>query len=122
MESRTRYRILSANLPAPQLQIPVRLSGGRYRFLDLGWEDRQVGVDYEGEEFHTGTGALSRDRSRHNGITDAGWLMLYPVATTIYQEHHSFIDMLDRALRSRPPRPTPPATYPRTLPPPTIWT
>ena len=131
MESRTRQRILAAGLPAPNLQVPVRTASGRVRFLDNGWEDAKVGVDYEGDEFHTGTGAMARDRIRHNDVNDTGWRMFYPVASTIYHDHVAFVQMLGRALGHQPTlggRVCLPAigSVPRNdfdprMPPPVIW-
>ncbi len=98
MESRTRYRLLDAGLPGPELQVEVLVPTGGCRFLDLGWRRRRLGVDYEGEEFHTGTGAMARDRGRHNEVSDAGWRMFYPTARDIYRDHRGFTDMIRHAL------------------------
>ena len=98
MESRTRYRLLDAGLPGPELQVEVLVPTGGCRFLDLGWRRRRLGVDYEGEEFHTGTGAMARDRGRHNEVSDAGWRMFYPTARDIYRDHRRFTDMIRHAL------------------------
>lgn len=99
MESRTRTRLLRAGLPAPELQIEIATSSGA-RFLDVGWRKYRVGVDYEGEEFHTGDGRMAEDRRRHNDVTDSGWRMFYPTARDIYLDHRSFVEMIERALRT----------------------
>lgn len=99
MESRTRTRLLRAGLPAPELQIEVATSSGA-RFLDLGWRQYRVGVDYEGEEFHTGDGRMAEDRRRHNDVTDSGWRMFYPTASDVYIDHRNFVAMIERALRT----------------------
>lgn len=99
MESRTRARLLAYGLPAPDLQIRVSTTSGT-KYLDMGWEQYRVGVDYEGEEFHTGDGRMSRDRRRHNAIADDAWRMFYPTATDIYADHRPFVAMVERCLRS----------------------
>lgn len=99
MESRARTRLLRAGLPAPDLQIEVVTNVG-VRYLDLGWREYRVGVDYEGEEFHTGDGRMAADRQRHNEVTDRGWRMFYPTARDIFVDHRDFTAMVDRALRA----------------------
>jgi len=97
MESRTRARFIEAGLPAPDLQIEVITDLGR-RYLDMGWRVRCVGADFEGEEFHTGDGAMQRDRLRHNAITDRSWTMFYPTARDVYVEHRNLVAIVRRAL------------------------
>lgn len=97
MESRTRARFIEAGLPAPDLQVEVITDVGR-RYLDMGWRDRHVGADFEGEEFHTGDGAMQRDRLRHNAITDQTWTMFYPTARDIYVAHRDLVAIVRRAL------------------------
>ncbi|MDQ6658575.1 MAG: hypothetical protein M3Z00_10165 [Actinomycetota bacterium] len=99
MESRTRARFLGQGLPAPELQVEVHTDSG-VRFLDLGWRKYRVGVDYEGEEFHTGDGRMAKDRRRHNEVTDSGWRMLYATAHDVYSDHRRFLAIVERALRS----------------------
>lgn len=99
MESRTRARILAHGLPVPQLQIPVVTAAGK-RYIDAGWEQYRVGVDYEGVEFHTGDGRMAKDRRRHNALTDDGWTMFYPTAVDIHVEHQLFVTKVERALRA----------------------
>lgn len=70
------------------------------KFVDLGWEQYRVGVDYEGEEVHTGDGRMSKDQRRHNAITDGAWRMFYPTARDIYSDYLEFSAMVERALRT----------------------
>ncbi len=85
MESRTRFRVIEARLPAAEIQYRV-LVGGRLVRLDLAWPSHRVGLEFDGEDFHTGDGTLRRDRARHNALTRAGWTMLYATATDIYRD------------------------------------
>lgn len=98
MESRTRFRLINAHVPAPESQVPIRLDSGEMRYVDMGWPRYRIGVDYEGEEFHSGTGAMARDRRRHNALTHLGWRMFYPTAVDIYVGHQAFVEMIGRAL------------------------
>lgn len=84
MESRARFRIISAGLPVPDLQIWVPVPPDD-RWIDMGWAEVKVGLEYDGEDFHTGDGRLGRDRRRHNQLTHAGWTLVYATAADIYR-------------------------------------
>ncbi|WP_395726691.1 hypothetical protein [Nakamurella sp.] len=99
MESRARYRLISAGLPAPDLQIQVTVPGAT-RWIDMGWKHAKVGLEYDGEDFHSGDGKLARDRQRHNQLTRAGWTMIYATAADIWRNPDYLIDQL-RGLLSR---------------------
>lgn len=90
MESRTRFRTIAAGLPAPELQIRVDVPGG-VRWLDMGWRTRRIGLEYDGEEFHSGDGKLASDRQRHNELVRAGWTMVYATAADIYRRPDPFV-------------------------------
>jgi very-short-patch-repair endonuclease len=93
MESRTRYRLISAGLPAPDLQIRVGVPGGT-RWIDMGWEETKIGLEYDGEDFHNGDGRLARDRKRHNQLTRAGWTIVHATASDIWRHPDPLIDQL----------------------------
>lgn len=74
-ESWLRLRLLEAGFPRPAAQVVVRGPGGRavYR-IDLGWPSLRVGVEYDGEEFHSGAGRVEEDRLRRERLErDFGW-------------------------------------------------
>jgi hypothetical protein len=93
MESRARYRLISAGLPAPDLQIGVGVPGA-IRWIDMGWEHAKVGLEYDGEDFHSGDGKLARDRQRHKQLTRAGWTIVYATASDIWRNPDPLIDQL----------------------------
>lgn len=99
MESRARYRLISGGLPAPDLQIQVGVPGGT-RWIDMGWEEPKIGLEYDGEDFHSGDGRLARDRKRHNQLTRAGWTIVYATASDIWRHPDPLIDQL-RGLLAR---------------------
>lgn len=76
-ESWLRLRLVDAGLPRPQAQIQVPdASPGGYR-LDLGWPDRRVAVEYDGEEFHSsGQRRLRDERRRDDLLRRYGWTVL----------------------------------------------
>src|SRR6185312_13567677 len=50
-ESWLRVVLIEAGLPRPQTQIPVVDEfGGPIAYLDMGWQDLKVAVEYDGEQ------------------------------------------------------------------------
>jgi hypothetical protein len=98
MESRQRYRILDAGLPAPDLQVVVDLGDGTFRFLDLGWHEARLGCDYDSEEFHSGA-ELIKDRFRHNQVTNRGWRMFYSTHRDVYRDPVPLLTQIGSGLR-----------------------
>jgi very-short-patch-repair endonuclease len=101
MESRARYRILEARLPAPELQISVDVAGGRLRRLDMGWRSARVGLEFDGQDFHSGDGSLDRDRRRSAELLAAGWTVLSITGSDVYQHPERFTGVLRTLLRDK---------------------
>jgi hypothetical protein len=73
-ESWTRVLLVDAGLPTPDLQLPVWGKDGRLLgILDMGYEKYLVGVEFDGEEFHSRADDLRHDRRRRAGIQAVGW-------------------------------------------------
>src|SRR3954469_5376635 len=68
-ESWLRLRILDAGFPRPTVQVEVLNAGGRcvYR-LDMGWPDRRLAVEYDGEEYHHTPVQRLHDRLRREDL------------------------------------------------------
>ncbi len=103
MESRLRWRFLVARLPAPRVQVEVADGGRRHR-LDLGWEEHQVGAEFDGLEAHMTRAQLTADRDRHNWITERGWRLLHFTATDVYRQHERMVATVRRHLGGAPRR------------------
>ena len=101
MESRSRQRILDHGLPMPDVQVKVLTRYGRRR-LDMAYRARRIGVEYDGEDFHTGDGSLGEDRLRHNSLIELGWVILYLTARDVYRHPARFLTSLTELLRTRP--------------------
>ena len=99
-ESWLRWVCLEAGFPAPTPQIRVRDEYGNALRIDLGWEDRRVGCEYEGVEFHT-AGALTRDRSRYNTLGRLGWLMHGVTSPMIWQHRRALVAEVGTLLSQR---------------------
>lgn len=76
-ETLTRLFLLAAGLPRPDTQIPVRDASGRVRYrLDLGWPERMVAVEYDGEHHWTGHAQRARDIERWEFLAEQGWTII----------------------------------------------
>jgi hypothetical protein len=74
-ESWLRLRILDAGFPRPVAQIHVLDARGRlvYR-LDLGWPERRIGIEYDGDEYHSSAANRAADlRRRERLAQEFGW-------------------------------------------------
>jgi hypothetical protein len=77
-ESWLRLRIMDAGFPRPEAQIEVVDELGRcvYR-LDLGWRDRHIAIEYDGEAHHSTDEQISHDRRRRGRLESTfGWQVL----------------------------------------------
>lgn len=100
-ESRLRLHCHDAGLPAPTLQLPVPDRHGRpHRWLDLGWEEEQVGLEYDGEQAH-GDDRRHRDRRRHDVLEDAGRAMFYATDHDVLGDPRLLMAQVERALARR---------------------
>lgn len=74
-ESWLRLRIVDAGFPRPEPQIWIIDADGvaLYR-LDMGWRDRKIAVEYDGEEFHSETEDRDADEVRRDDASERfGW-------------------------------------------------
>jgi hypothetical protein len=75
-ESLIRYWVVTSDLPAPQVQIPVRDSRGVVRaHADLGFEEWKVALEYEGRQ-HADADQFGRDIDRYSLMAADGWVAL----------------------------------------------
>ncbi|KDF00905.1 hypothetical protein Y900_018695 [Mycolicibacterium aromaticivorans JS19b1 = JCM 16368] len=72
---------MAAGFPRPETQIPVFRDDGRSRyFLDMGWREVMVAVEYDGEQHRLDRGIYRNDRTRSEFIADIGWRRIRVVA------------------------------------------
>lgn len=72
-EERLLRLIRRAGLPAPECNIPLT---ARYT-PDLLWREQRVIVEYESDEWHSGSRSTLRDDARHNDLTTDGYQLLH---------------------------------------------
>jgi hypothetical protein len=102
MESRMRWRFVEGGLPTPDLQVVVG-TGRRWHRLDTGWEDHQIGAEFDGLVAHMTRAQLDADRDRHNWLTEHSWRLLHFTAQHVYRRPQEMVATVWRQMRkSRP--------------------
>ncbi|CAN3127809.1 hypothetical protein ACNUDN_07825 [Mycobacterium sp. smrl_JER01] len=67
--------LLMKHFPRPATQIPLIDSRGvPFAYLDMGWEDVKIAVEYDGEHHQKNRGQYIWDEQRLRLIRDRGWL------------------------------------------------
>jgi hypothetical protein len=80
-ETWLRLLLIRGGLPAPQTQIPVRDEFGCViAYLDMGWEDVLVAVEYDGDHHRTDRSQYVKDIRRLEVVEGRGWIVVRVVA------------------------------------------
>jgi hypothetical protein len=81
-ESWLRVVLIQAGLPRPQTQLPVIDEfGNAVAYLDMGWEDVKVAVEYDGEQHRTDRRQYTWDVRRLEIVERLGWIVVRVVAS-----------------------------------------
>ena len=76
-ETWLRLLLIEAGLPRPQTQIAVRDDFGNViAYLDMGWEDMQVAVEYDGDQHRNDRRQYNWDISRLEHLERLGWIIV----------------------------------------------
>ncbi len=80
-ESWLRVVLVQAGLPRPQTQIPVFDGFGEaVAYLDMGWEDVKVAVEYDGEQHRNDRRQYAWDLRRLEMLERYGWIVIRVLA------------------------------------------
>jgi very-short-patch-repair endonuclease len=80
-ESWLRVVLIQSGLPRPQTQIPVRNEfGNAIAYLDMGWEDVKVAVEYDGEQHRRDRRQYTWDVRRLETLERLGWIVVRVLA------------------------------------------
>lgn len=93
-ETWLRLLVIDAGFPPPRTQIPVRVSGRIKYYLDMGWEDVKIAVEYDGDHHRIDRAQFKRDILRLEELADLGWIVIRIAAGT---PRHETIARLHRA-------------------------
>jgi len=93
-ETWLRLLVIGAGFPKPRTQIPVQLNGRTRYYLDMGWEDLKIAVEYDGDHHRTDRGQFARDITRLEELAHLGWRVIRVAVDTPRQET---VDRVHRA-------------------------
>jgi very-short-patch-repair endonuclease len=80
-ETWLRLQLLRAGFPRPQTQIAVRNEWGwAEAYLDMGWEDIKVAVEYDGDQHRTSRAQYVKDIRRLEILERMGWIVVRVIA------------------------------------------
>ena len=97
-ESLTRLMLVAAGLPAPQTQVPVSDEFGFVvAYLDMGWREFHVGVEFDGAHHWTDARQRSRDIERLAGLDALGWTIIR-VSSDMLRTSAVLVDRVGAAL------------------------
>jgi hypothetical protein len=97
-ESRIRLWLIDAGMPIPQTQIPVFDGGRAVAYLDMGWEDVKVGVEYDGDHHRKDRRQYVKDIHRLRMLEELGWIIVRVIAE---ERPAQWLSRVESALRSR---------------------
>jgi very-short-patch-repair endonuclease len=80
-ETWLRLQLVNAGFPRPQTQIPVRNEWGWAKaYLDMGWEDIKVAVEYDGDQHRSSRSQYVKDIRRLEMLERTGWIVVRVIA------------------------------------------
>lgn len=79
-ESWLRLLLVRDGLPRPTTQIPVIVDGLPVAYLDMGWEEWMVAVEYDGDQHRTDRWQYVKDIRRLEMLKDLGWIVIRVVS------------------------------------------
>ncbi len=79
-ESRIRLWLHDAGFPRPDTQIPVLVGTRPVAFLDMGWRDFQVAVEYDGDHHRKDRKQYVKDIARLRMLEAMGWIVIRVIA------------------------------------------
>ncbi|WP_297773632.1 hypothetical protein [Mycobacterium sp.] len=80
-ETWLRLVLVQAGLPRPQTQIPVVDElGSAFAYLDMGWEDVKVAVEYDGDQHRSDHSQFAWDIARLERLQRRGWIVVRVIA------------------------------------------
>jgi hypothetical protein len=79
-ESRIRLWLIDTGFPQPETQIPVLIGSRPVAFLDMGWPEFQVAVEYDGDHHRKDRRQYVKDISRLRMLEELGWIVVRVIA------------------------------------------
>lgn len=99
-ETRLRLLIRRAGYPEPAVDVPIRC-GDRVLHADLGYPDRRIAIEYEGDWHRTSRSQWHRDIERAELIQNEGWRRMRFTSQMVEQGQAAVMAILGPVLRQR---------------------
>lgn len=93
-ETWLRLLLIDAGFPKPRTQIPISVGGRVKYYLDMGWEDLKVAIEFDGDHHRIDRAQFNRDIVRLEELADLGWIIIRIAAGT---PRHKIVARLHRA-------------------------
>ena len=97
-ESRIRLMLLDAGFPRPETQIPVLEGSHVLAFMDMGWPEFQVAVEYDGDHHRKDRHQYVKDIARLRMLEAMGWIVIRVIAE---ERPAEWLARVEAALASR---------------------
>lgn len=97
-ETWLRLVVIDAGFPAPTTQIPVIDRRGLIGWVDMGYEDLRIALEYDGDQHRRDRKQYVRDQRRLRRLEAAGWIVIRVIAEDTAAD---VIRRLEQALRRR---------------------
>jgi hypothetical protein len=79
-ESHIRLLLIDAGIPQPETQIPVLEGTYPVAFLDMGWREFKVAVEYDGDHHRKDRTQYVKDLGRLRMLEAMGWIVIRVIA------------------------------------------
>jgi very-short-patch-repair endonuclease len=80
-ETWLRLLVIRAGYPRPRTQIPVLSPDGRrWYYLDMGWEDIMLALEYDGDHHRTSRERFAYEIERAEDLNELGWTVIKAAA------------------------------------------
>jgi very-short-patch-repair endonuclease len=97
-ETRLRLLLVRSGFPRPVTQIPVRDQWGNVkRRIDMGWPDKMVGVEYDGEQHFKNPDDYAKDIMRLEFLANRGWTIVRVSSRQLRYERSAIVRRVARA-------------------------
>lgn len=89
METLLRMLVIRCGLPAPTMNLPVRLPGGIRYVLDLAWREQLTALEYNGRVHYEDRRTYGDEQHRLHVLADAGWKVRTVVVADLKDPHRT---------------------------------
>ncbi len=99
-ETRLRLLLVRSGFPRPvtQIYVPPNQWGRVPRRIDMGWPDRMVGVEYDGEQHFKNPDDYAKDIERLEFLANCGWKIVRVSSRQLRYEQPAIVCRVARAL------------------------